>query len=311
MHKGFIFLLPIIGLAVFLSYPGNARYFTAVKEVKESLPQEVVSPTLPVEEFGFEVSPAQVVQGEPVLVKLRGPKIQSAFYDDADLPVFELGDEQAVLIGVDLRARVGEHPLIFKTFDGEEFERSLNVKERVLKVEPLGIPETLGGNTKESTETLVKTLVEEGKIINAIGVSREKLWQEPFIYPLAGSVLVTDPYGYGRETNSTTLAHKGTDFRASVGTPVRAINAGRVAYVGYLRNYGNVVAIDHGANVLSLAMHLSKVNVASTQVVKRGEQIGLSGDTGYVLGPHLHLTIRVGGVSIDPEVFMKLLGEKN
>jgi len=134
------------------------------------------------------------------------------------------------------------------------------------------------------------------------------LWQGSFRYPLSAPITITDVYGYSRQTGGSSIAHKGTDFRAVVGTPVYAINDGKVAYTGFLRNYGNVIAVDHGTKILSLYMHLSKVSLAVGDKVEKGDQVGLSGETGYVLGPHLHLTVRINNISIDPIKFMGLLG---
>ena len=55
---------------------------------------------------------------------------------------------------------------------------------------------------------------------------------------------------------------------------------------------------------MSFYMHLSKVSVNEGQLVKRGQIIGESGETGYTEGPHLHLTVRINGVSIDPMKFI-------
>jgi murein DD-endopeptidase MepM/ murein hydrolase activator NlpD len=57
-------------------------------------------------------------------------------------------------------------------------------------------------------------------------------------------------------------------------------------------------------------MHLSEFNVKEGDSVTKGQLIGKSGDTGYVVGAHLHLSVKIGGVSIDPMVFMSLVGTK-
>ena len=210
------------------------------------------------------------------------------------------------LLGLDLRMTPGTYPLTLFLADGRMIQKDVVVGEKKIVSAPLGIPESLGGNTPKAAQELVNSLVEEGKIISAIKSSSEKLWTGPFLYPLAPPIVITDVYGYSRQTGGSTLAHKGTDFRAATGTPVYAIADGKVAYTGYLRNYGNVIAVDHGTKVLSIYMHLSRVDKAVGESVKKGEQIALSGDTGYVLGPHLHLTIRINNISIDPMKFFTL-----
>ncbi|MEK7135197.1 MAG: M23 family metallopeptidase, partial [Patescibacteria group bacterium] len=194
--------------------------------------------------------------------------------------------------------------------NGATVRKKLEVGKRVVVEAPLGIPEELGGNTPEAEQELLNTLVQEGAIINAIPTSPAKLWQGAFRLPIDSPITITDTYGYGRLTGASTIAHKGTDFRAAVGTPVYVMNSGLIRYVGSLRNYGHVVAVDHGLGLLSIYMHLSEVLVSEGVSVEKGTLIAKSGATGYVLGPHLHLTLRINNISIDPMKFVALLGEK-
>ncbi len=287
-------------LAVYLSYPSS-------HEEQLAAPVATTTPVV----RALTVTPRAPIQGESVRISIEGTKsaeeVETLAFNGQKLPVFMENGQATALVGLDLRQEPGTYPLRATFVDGSTQTLEVNVGVRKIDTAPLGIPETLGGNTPESEKELINTLVEEGKIISAIPVTDTKLWSKPFAYPLAAPV-ITDVYGYSRETGASTLAHKGTDFRAKVGTKVSAINAGVVAYTGFLRNYGNVIAVDHGARVLSIYMHLSKISVVVGQHVERGELVGLSGDTGYVLGAHLHLTIRIGGISIDPMAFFKLMG---
>ena len=117
---------------------------------------------------------------------------------------------------------------------------------------------------------------------------------------------MTDVYGYSRKTGEYSIAHKGTDFRAKLGAPVTAMNRGIVRVARTFRNYGKVIVIDHGLGLMTFYLHLSKMNVNESELVKRGQRIGLSGQTGYALSPHLHLSIRINNNSIDPVKFMEL-----
>ena len=84
------------------------------------------------------------------------------------------------------------------------------------------------------------------------------------------------------------------------------MNSGIVRIAHRYSDYGGTIVIDHGQGVQTFYMHMSKLKVKPGQKVKRGQLIGLSGDTGYALGPHLHLTVRVHDVSVDPQLFMDL-----
>lgn len=314
MKKGLFILLPVIAFAVFMSRDHTSAMPAGIPatagQVLPAATSTLASPA-PIAEPGVSVLPTKVIQGDPILIQVTGTtSVRSIVFNKSLLPVFTQGGMPAALAPVDLRQAVGTYPVTVTLTDGQVMKKNVIVAARVMPSAPLGIPDSLGGNTPQAEQELVSTLVEEAKIINAIPVTDARLWSTPFAWPLTGQLTVTDPYGYSRETGGSTLAHKGTDFRAATGTPVYAVNDGKVAYVGYLRNYGNVIAVDHGARVLSIYMHLSRVDKKVGDTVRKGEQLALSGNTGYVLGPHLHLTIRIAGISVDPMVFMSLLGEK-
>ncbi len=94
--------------------------------------------------------------------------------------------------------------------------------------------------------------------------------------------------------------HFGVDFGARRGTPLRAVNDGRVVYAGWMRGYGKVVKIDHGAGLVSLYAHQSRILVHRGQKVKRGQTIGRVGSTGRSTGPHLHFGLYRHGKPVDP-----------
>lgn len=95
--------------------------------------------------------------------------------------------------------------------------------------------------------------------------------------------------------------HSGLDIGIGQGTLVKAAEAGYIAKVGLgTKWYGNYVMIIHGGNITTLYGHLSSVSVSQDQYVAKGQQIGLSGNTGYSSGPHLHFEVRSNGVPVDP-----------
>lgn len=96
--------------------------------------------------------------------------------------------------------------------------------------------------------------------------------------------------------------HKGIDYAAPVGTPVRAAGDGRISLRGSGGGYGNVVVLAHGNGIETLYGHLSQFAKGSFvgKRVKQGEVIGFVGMTGLATGPHLHYEYRVGGVHRNP-----------
>ncbi|GMR06384.1 MAG: peptidoglycan DD-metalloendopeptidase family protein [Gammaproteobacteria bacterium] len=102
-----------------------------------------------------------------------------------------------------------------------------------------------------------------------------------------------------------TRAHKGVDYAAGRGTPVRATATGRIAFAGRKGGYGNAVVISHGSTYSTLYAHMSSFSrgIAKGSKVKQGQVIGRVGSTGLASGPHLHYEFRVNGKYVNPLTF--------
>ena len=94
--------------------------------------------------------------------------------------------------------------------------------------------------------------------------------------------------------------HLGFDLASVARTPIECSNDGVVAYADYLGIYGNCVIVDHGLGLLSLYAHLSAIQVEPGDRVSRGQSVGLSGQTGLAAGDHLHFSMIVQGVHVNP-----------
>jgi murein DD-endopeptidase MepM/ murein hydrolase activator NlpD len=95
-------------------------------------------------------------------------------------------------------------------------------------------------------------------------------------------------------------AHRGVDYGAPTGTPVRAVGDGRVDFAGWQNGYGNVVQVQHDNDRSTLYAHLSRIDVRKGQAVEQGQRIGAVGSTGWSTGPHLHFEFHVNGRHQDP-----------
>ncbi|MGH8644799.1 MAG: peptidoglycan DD-metalloendopeptidase family protein [Gammaproteobacteria bacterium] len=97
-------------------------------------------------------------------------------------------------------------------------------------------------------------------------------------------------------------AHRGVDYAAPRGTPVKATGDGKVVFVGVNGGYGKTVVLQHGEQYSTLYAHLSRFagGIRRGEVVRQGELIGLVGQTGLATGPHLHYEFRVNGVHQNP-----------
>lgn len=101
---------------------------------------------------------------------------------------------------------------------------------------------------------------------------------------------------------NTIRAHRGVDYAAPVGTPIRATADGRVDFVGSKGGYGNTVVLEHSGSYSTLYAHMSRFarGVKPGSKIEQGQVIGYVGKTGLASGPHLHYEFRVNGVHKDP-----------
>jgi murein DD-endopeptidase MepM/ murein hydrolase activator NlpD len=100
--------------------------------------------------------------------------------------------------------------------------------------------------------------------------------------------------------------HEGVDFIAATGTPIVAAANGVVVYSDYHAEYGNMIDVDHGNDLVSRYAHASKRMVKVGQIVVRGQKIAEVGSTGRSTGPHLHFEVRHRGLPQNPSRFLKM-----
>lgn len=133
----------------------------------------------------------------------------------------------------------------------------------------------------------------------------EALFKSDFRWPR--KAVVTAKFGDRRTFNGTTQSqHFGTDLDGAVGAPIYATNDGQVVMVRDAYTSGKTVIVHHGQNVFSLYFHLSKILVPNGTAVKKGQLLGRVGSTGRVTGPHLHWSMKVGDLYVDPESFLRI-----
>lgn len=101
--------------------------------------------------------------------------------------------------------------------------------------------------------------------------------------------------------------HRGTDLKAKMNTPVYATADGVVEFAGghNTKGYGRLIILDHAYGFRTLYGHLNKIAIKSGEVVKKGDLIGYSGNTGLSNGPHLHYEVRFIQRSLNPYWFIK------
>lgn len=183
----------------------------------------------------------------------------------------------------------------FKGIDLTVYEG--NYKSEIIKVQSSKI------NLNE--EDKKRTQEEYDEAMKIYNTSSDYLYTS-FIHPLQSPI--TSEFGNKRVYNNTLQSfHSGTDFKASVGTPIHASAQGIVKIAKNRFYAGNSVVIDHGSGIYSCYYHLDSLNVQEGQTVMQNELLGYSGSTGRVTGPHLHFTIRVKNIIVDPVQFIQII----
>jgi murein DD-endopeptidase MepM/ murein hydrolase activator NlpD len=99
--------------------------------------------------------------------------------------------------------------------------------------------------------------------------------------------------------------HEGVDYMVPMGTPISAAAGGIVVYADAHPQYGNMVEIDHGNDIITRYAHASRLLVTVGQVVKRGQEVAKVGSTGRSTGNHLHFEVRFKGMAQNPVRFLQ------
>ncbi len=197
---------------------------------------------------------------------------------------------------------------VFYTEAGREKNKTifLNIKDAKYEKETLSVDGSKVTLSEEDQKRASKEYAEAMEIYKK--TTEQSYILSDFIVPMDSKI--TSDFGKARVYNNTLKSyHGGTDFRAPLGTPFLASNGGKVVLVQDRFYSGGSVIIDHGHGVYSCYFHMSRFDVKEGEDVKRGDVIGLSGDTGRVSGPHLHFGLRVGGEQVDPLHFIELINK--
>jgi murein DD-endopeptidase MepM/ murein hydrolase activator NlpD len=253
----------------------------------------------------FSVNQGTVVQltvpDEP------GVKAVEVVWDMKKVPLFLEEHTWRTILGVDLDTKPGEHnaDVLFTMNDGR-----VDKRQAVIQVVAKKYPTTqlkVADKYVELSKTDLARANRESRETEAIyaKMTPEMLWMTPFSVPIDGETGTN--FGHRRVFNGEPRApHAGADLRAKTGTPIHATNRGRVVLAKNLFFTGNTVILDHGLGIYSLYAHLSRIDVKVGDIISNGEQLGLSGATGRVTGPHLHWGMRVQGARVDPFTLVNL-----
>ncbi len=282
---GLVILAAVIGLFLFFYYKGQ-------------------------EPEALYVYPENVKQGDTIFIKAKSP---------ADNITGNFGDEKLVFykkdnsnewisfLGIDADQTPGDYRISVNTSKTSQFTNYIKVALADFSSAPaVQAPSAAqNGITKEkAVDNIVKN---DNPILKKIlsNLTPEPYFKGSFSFPLSKMERSGLSFGKFIGFAKDKLQHLGVDLKAAEKTDIFAVNDGKVVAVLNLSNYGKTVIIDHGLDIFSLYLHLDEFKVSEGDMVKRGQTIGLSGETGYATAPHLHFSIRVGNSRVDPVVFIE------
>ncbi len=235
----------------------------------------------------------------------RHQKIQTHLQDNLNIMAIKLGQMQAQLLRLDAL--------------GERLAESSGIKSKDLLFNE--VPGQGGARTDLSSEELTFTEFNHKlqELSNMLDERTDKLGALDSLlrhnrltkYVLPSKMPVeTDWYssGYGYRIDPFTgkrAFHEGVDFSAEIGTPITAAAGGVVVYSDRHAEYGNMIEIDHGDDLVSRYAHASKRLVGLGQIVLQGQKIAEVGNTGRSTGSHLHFEIRHRDKPLNPSKFLK------
>lgn len=127
----------------------------------------------------------------------------------------------------------------------------------------------------------------------------------PSLIPVEGVKLTSDFGMRWHPVLGGRRAHKGVDLAAPAGTPIHASADGIVSRADWFSGYGLYVSLEHGGEIETRYGHMSRLNVAAGQRVRKGDIIGYVGSTGRSTGPHLHYEVRIAGEAVNPMPYLQ------
>jgi len=264
--------------------------------------------------LNFEIVNTNVVNGTTALIKFEkenGIKYKDILVGKKRFPIFQNpldAKECCALVGFSYYEKPATKELYVEYEKNKSKEKKLlflHLYAGAYEKETIFVdPSKVNPKAPAVKKRIAREYTEAMKIYNS--VSKKDYLREPFILPLQSKI--TSAFGKARVYNGSLKGyHSGTDFRAKIGTPIEAANDGKVVLVKKRFYSGGTVILDHGEGIYTCYFHMSKFKVKEGTLVKRGEILGLSGESGRVTGPHLHFSARIKGVQVDPLQLITLM----
>lgn len=222
-------------------------------------------------------------------------------FNQSNVWVAKRGNEWVAVVGIPLSATPGEQHVTVSR-GGEFSTLRFDVKPKRYAEQRL----TLNRDMVEPPPDVQARIERESAHLKAVRSTWTELThatRAEFVLPTQGPL--SSRFGLQRILNGKPRSpHAGLDVAAPMGAPINAPGDGVVLDTGDYYYCGKTVFIDHGQGLITLYCHLSEILVNKGDVLKQGDRIGLVGSTGRSTGPHLHWTVYLNAVAVEPELFI-------
>ncbi|VAW87556.1 Peptidase M23B [hydrothermal vent metagenome] len=249
------------------------------------------------------------VPGGVVVIELAADsagETPTAYFNKKPLLVIRKDNRWLAIVGIPLTATIGAQQIEQQNTSGKIIHHDFTVNDKAYKTQRLTVTNKRKVNPyAEDMERIIREKKRTKKTL-AHWHARE-LNDLVFITPVEGRR--SSSFGLRRVFNGQPRKpHSGMDIAAPAGTPVITPIAGTVANVGDYFFNGNSVFIDHGQGLITMYLHLDRIDVKEGDLLEQGDLLGTVGATGRVTGPHLHWGISLNDARVDPALF---LGDEN
>ncbi|MBX3702884.1 MAG: peptidoglycan DD-metalloendopeptidase family protein [Steroidobacteraceae bacterium] len=248
----------------------------------------------------------EAVPGGVVAIPIEGPPDAEPVVtlDGARAMVLKDADGWLAIVGIPLSARPGRHELVVGRA-GATARIGFDVAAKEYAVQRLKVPPAQVDLSKENLRRVEDERLRIRKALTTYTASAPQTLR--LLQPTEGPR--SSSFGLRRFFNEQARnPHTGMDIAAPTGSAVRAAAAATVVDVGDYFFNGNTVILDHGAGLVTMYCHLSRVLVKPGDRLAAGDPIGAVGATGRVTGAHLHFGVTLNGTMVDPELFLPAQG---
>ncbi len=259
--------------------------------------------------LGVDLPQQRLVPGGVATIEL-GAETNRPSASLGGVPVMVVGDSGGwvAVAGIALSARPGPVALVVRRFGKPDATRSFRIEPAHYAEQQLKVPQRQVDLSKQDLARFERERDHLAGVAASFSqaVPATLRMQQPAVGSRSGS------FGLRRVFNGQARSpHGGMDIAAPIGTPVAAAATGRVIDTGEYFFNGKTVWLDHGAGLLTMYCHLDSIGVKVGDLLKVGEPLGTVGATGRVTGAHLHWSVSLNRVMVDPALFLADAAEPN